>query len=128
MVFVRGNEIDPEIFVKIFNSTYFKTGISENKGPKIVNDDYTASFSLTNMAKDLDLAVRTASISGLTLPATASAHAVYRASEAFGLSKKDYTSVASFLLKTKWPQYVWKGWKVKRLFCVSLDAEPSRSG
>jgi 3-hydroxyisobutyrate dehydrogenase len=99
LVFVRGNEIDPEIFVKIFNSTYFKTGISENKGPKIVNDDYTASFSLTNMAKDLDLAVRTASISGLTLPATASAHTVYRASEAFGLSKKDYTSVASFLLK-----------------------------
>jgi 3-hydroxyisobutyrate dehydrogenase len=99
LVFVRGNEIDPEIFVKIFNSTYFRTGISENKGPKIVNDDYTASFSLTNMAKDLDLAVRTASISGITLPATASAHAVYRASEAFGLSKKDYTSVASFLLK-----------------------------
>jgi 3-hydroxyisobutyrate dehydrogenase len=99
LVFVRGNEIDPAIFVKIFNSTYFKTGISENKGPKIVNDDYTASFSLTNMVKDLDLAVRTASTSGLTLPATASAQAVYKASEVLGLFKEDYTSVASFLLK-----------------------------
>ena len=99
LVFVRGNEIDPAIFVKIFNSTYFKTGISENKGPKIVNDDYTASFSLTNMVKDLDLAVRTASTSGLTLPATASAQAVYKASGALGLFKEDYTSVASFLLK-----------------------------
>ena len=99
LVFVRGNEIDPAIFVKIFNSTYFKTGISENKGPKIVNDDYTASFSLTNMVKDLNLAVRTASTSGLTLPATASAQAVYKASEALGLFKEDYTSVASFLLK-----------------------------
>ena len=99
LVFVRGNEIDPDIFVKIFNSTYFKTGISENKGPKIVNDDYTASFCLKNMVKDLGLAVRTASISGLTLPTTASAQAVYRASEAFGLSDRDYTSVASFLLK-----------------------------
>jgi 3-hydroxyisobutyrate dehydrogenase-like beta-hydroxyacid dehydrogenase len=52
-----------------------------------------------NMVKDLNLALRTGHNSGLVLPATASAHAVYRASEAFGLSNKDYTSVASFLLK-----------------------------
>jgi 3-hydroxyisobutyrate dehydrogenase len=39
LVFVKGNKIDPNIFVKIFNCTYFKTGISENKGPKIANDD-----------------------------------------------------------------------------------------
>src|ERR687896_2306521 len=34
LVFVKGNNIDPNIFVKIFNCTYFKTGISENKGSK----------------------------------------------------------------------------------------------
>jgi 3-hydroxyisobutyrate dehydrogenase len=99
MVFARGTGVDTGTFVKILNSTYFKTGISENKGPRIVNDDYTASFYLTNMVKDLDLALRTAYTSGLTLPTTASAEAVYRASEAFGLSMKDYTSVASYLLK-----------------------------
>ena len=99
LVFVKGNNIDPKIFVKIFNSTYFKTGISENKGPKIANDDYTTSFHLMNMVKDLNLALRTAHNSGLILPTTTSAHAVYRASEAFGLSNMDYTSVASFLLK-----------------------------
>ena len=99
LVFVKGNNIDPNIFVKIFNSTYFKTGISENKGPKIANDDYTISFHLMNMVKDLNLALRTAHNSGLVLPATASAHAVYRASEVFDLSNMDYTSVASFLLK-----------------------------
>jgi 3-hydroxyisobutyrate dehydrogenase len=99
LVFVKGNNIDPKIFVKIFNSTYFKTGISENKGPKIANDDYTTSFHLMNMVKDLNLALRTAHNSGLILPTSTSAHAVYRASEAFGLSNMDYTSVASFLLK-----------------------------
>ena len=99
MVFARGTGVDTGTFVKILNSTYFKTGISEKKGPRIVNDDYTASFYLTNMVKDLDLALRTAYTSGLTLPTTASAEAVYRASEAFGLSMKDYTSVASYLLK-----------------------------
>ena len=52
-----------------------------------------------NMVKDLDLAMRTAYTSGLTLPITFSAEAVYRASEAFGLSTMDYTSVASYLSK-----------------------------
>ena len=99
LVFVKGNNIDPNIFVKILNSSYFKTGISENKGPKIVNDDYTASFHLRNMVKDLNLALCTAHNSGLILPTTASAHAVYRASDVFGLSNMDYTSVASLLLK-----------------------------
>jgi len=99
MVFARGTGVDTGTFVKILNSTYFKTGISEKKEPRIVNDDYTASFYLTNMVKDLDLALRTAYTSGLTLPTTASAEAVYRASEAFGLSMKDYTSVAYYLLK-----------------------------
>jgi 3-hydroxyisobutyrate dehydrogenase len=99
LVFVKGNNIDPNIFVKILNSTYFKTGISENKGPKIANDDYTTSFHLMNMVKDLNLALCTAHNSSLVLPTTASAHALYKATEVFGLSNMDYTSVASFLLK-----------------------------
>ncbi len=99
LVFAKGTGIDTGTFVEILNSTYFKTGISERKGPRIVNDEYTASFYLTNMVKDLDLALRTAYSSGLTLPTTATAEALYRASEAFGLSMKDYTSVASYILK-----------------------------
>lgn len=99
LVFARGSGVDTSAFVKILNSTYFRTGISENKGPRIANDDYTATFYLMNMVKDLDLALRTAYSSGLSLPGTASAETVYRASEALGLSMKDYTSVASFLLK-----------------------------
>ena len=99
LVFARGNGIDTGTFVKILNSTYFKTGISEKKGPRIINDDYTPSFYLMNMVKDLDLAMQTAYTSGLTLPVTASAQAVYKASDSFGLSMRDYTSVASYLLK-----------------------------
>jgi 3-hydroxyisobutyrate dehydrogenase len=98
LVLVRGNNIDPNIFVRILNSTYFKTGISENKGPKITHDEYPASFSLDNMVKDLNLALRTAQNSGLTLPTTASAQAVYRATQVIGFSDMDYTSVALFLL------------------------------
>ena len=98
LVLVRGKNIDPDIFIRIINSTYFKTGISENKGSKIIHDEYSASFSITNMVKDLNLALRTAQDSGLTLPTTASAHAIYKATQLFGLSNMDYTSVALFLL------------------------------
>jgi 3-hydroxyisobutyrate dehydrogenase len=98
LIFVKGNKIDPNLFIRIFNSTYFKTGISENKGPKIVNDQYAPSFYLMNMVKDLNLALRTVHNSDLTLPTIASAQGVYRAAEIFGLSNMDYTSVASFLL------------------------------
>jgi 3-hydroxyisobutyrate dehydrogenase len=98
LVLVRGKNIDPNIFIRIINSTYFKTGISENKGTKITHDEYPASFSLTNMVKDLDLALQTAQNSGLTLPTTASAHTIYRTTQLFGLSNMDYTSVALFLL------------------------------
>ncbi|HKR57522.1 MAG TPA: NAD(P)-dependent oxidoreductase [Candidatus Nitrosopolaris sp.] len=99
LVFARGTGVDTGTFIKVLNSTYFKTGISERKGPSIVNDDYNTSFHLMNMVKDLDLALRTAYGSGITLPITAATEAVYRASEAFGLSTMDYTSVASYLLK-----------------------------
>jgi 3-hydroxyisobutyrate dehydrogenase-like beta-hydroxyacid dehydrogenase len=39
-----------------------------------------------NMVKDLDLAMDTACRNGLTLPLTAAAQAVYKASDSFGLS------------------------------------------
>jgi integrase len=99
LAFVKGTGLDPDIFLKILNSTYFRTGLSENKGPKIINDEYAPSFSLANMTKDLKLTLQTAYNSGLTLPTTSSSHAIYKASEAAGLSKLDYTSVASFILR-----------------------------
>jgi 3-hydroxyisobutyrate dehydrogenase len=99
LAFVKGAGLDPDIFIKILNSTYFRTGMSENKGPKIIHDEYSPSFSVANMTKDLKLALQTAYSSGLTLPATASSHAIFKSSEALGLSNLDYTSVASFILR-----------------------------
>jgi 3-hydroxyisobutyrate dehydrogenase-like beta-hydroxyacid dehydrogenase len=51
------------------------------------------------MTKDLKLTLQTAYNSGLTLPTTASSHAICKVSEAEELSKLDYTSVASFILR-----------------------------
>ena len=105
---MKGTGLNPDIFLKILNSTYFRTGVSENKGPKIINDGYAPSFSLANMTKNLKLTLQTAYNSGLTLPTTASSHAIYKASEAAGLSKLDYTSVSFFHIKAKWYSSLWQ--------------------
>ena len=45
---------DPEIFLKILNSTYFKTGMSEGKAYKMIKGSYEPTFTLANLKKDLD--------------------------------------------------------------------------
>jgi 3-hydroxyisobutyrate dehydrogenase len=96
---VRGSGIDPSIFVQVLNSTYFKTGLSERKGPKMVKNDFTPSFHLKNMLKDLELATGTAQAAGITLPQTALAQQIFRAANNSGFSDQDYTSICAFLAK-----------------------------
>jgi 3-hydroxyisobutyrate dehydrogenase-like beta-hydroxyacid dehydrogenase len=94
---VKASGIDPTIFVQILNSTYFKTGLSEKKGPRMVKNDFTPSFHLKNMLKDLDLASATAQAAGITLPQTALAQQIFRAANNSGFSDQDYTSICAFL-------------------------------
>ena len=96
---VRGCGIDPSIFVQVLNSTYFKTGLSEKKGPKMVKNDFTPSFHLKNMLKDLDLATGTAQAAGVAIPQTALAQQIFRAACNSGFSDQDYTSICAFLAK-----------------------------
>ena len=96
---VRGSGIDPAIFVQILNLTYFKTGLSEKKGLKMVKNDFAPSFHLKNMLKDLELANGTAQAAGIALPQTALAQQIYRAANNSGFSDQDYTSICAFLSK-----------------------------
>jgi 3-hydroxyisobutyrate dehydrogenase len=96
---VRSAGIDPSIFIEILNSTYFKTGLSEKKGPKMVKNDFSPTFHLKNMLKDLELATSTAQETGITLPQTALAQQIFRAANNMGFSDQDYTSVCAFLAK-----------------------------
>jgi 3-hydroxyisobutyrate dehydrogenase len=95
----RGCGIDPAMFVQILNSTYFKTGLSEKKGPKMVKNDFTPSFHLKNMLKDLELANATAQAASITLPQTMLAQQVFTTANNSGFSDQDYTSVCAFLAK-----------------------------
>ena len=99
MTLVKRAGIDPSIFIKILNSTYFKTGLSEIKAPKMIKKDFSPSFHLKNMLKDLELATTTAQLNGLTLPQTALAEQMFRAANNIGFSEQDYTAIYAFLAK-----------------------------
>ena len=96
---VKRSGIDPEIFIKVLNSTYFKTGLSEIKGPKMVNNNFEPSFHLKNMLKDLELIVSTAQFTGVSLPLAAIAEQIYRAANNSGFSDYDYTAILAFMEK-----------------------------
>ena len=99
MTLVKRAGIDPSIFIKILNSTYFKTGLSEIKAPKMIKKEFSPSFHLKNMLKDLELATTTAQLNGLTLPQTALAEQMFRAANNIGFSEQDYTAIYAFLAK-----------------------------
>jgi 3-hydroxyisobutyrate dehydrogenase len=96
---VKACGIDPAIFIKILNSTYFKTGLSEIKGPKMVNNSFDPSFHLKNMLKDLELVVTTAQYTGISMPLTAVAQQIYQAADNSGFSEYDYTAILAFMQK-----------------------------
>ncbi|MCI0563150.1 MAG: NAD(P)-dependent oxidoreductase [Nitrososphaera sp.] len=96
---VKSSGIDPSLFIKILNSTYFRTGLSEKKGPKMVRGEFDPSFHMKNMLKDLELASDTAQAQKITLPQTSLAQQMYRAASNSGYSEMDYTAICAFLAK-----------------------------
>jgi 3-hydroxyisobutyrate dehydrogenase len=93
----RGASIDPEIFLKILNSTYFKTGMSESKAYKMIKDSFEPTFTLSNLKKDLDTINQAAEAFGLSLPMAKKANEVYRMAEDAGFGGIDYTGILAYL-------------------------------
>ena len=63
------------------NSTYFKTGMSENKAYKMIQDEFDATFTLANLRKDISTITDTAKSFGVKLPMIKKAEEIYN--EAF---------------------------------------------
>ena len=89
--------LDPKLFLDILNSTYFKTGMSVLKGPKMINGNFEPSFTLKMMKKDLDTINTTAKEFGTTLPMTTLANEIYQNAIANGLGELDYTGILAFI-------------------------------
>lgn len=95
----RGAGLDPEVFLQILNSTYFKTGMSVNKGPKMIKDDFSPTFTLKMMQKDLEIISQAAEKFNLSLPMASLANKVYKDAVNSGLGELDYTGILAFVNK-----------------------------
>ena len=97
LVFVKKSNTDPSIFLEILNSTYFKTGLSEIKGPKMIKDNFTPKFYLKNMLKDIQLLNQCAKNNGASLTFSSLAEQFYRIAANRGYSELDYTAILKLL-------------------------------
>lgn len=90
--------IDPNLYLKILNLTKLKTGISERKGHMMVSNDYSPSFYLKNMLKDIDLVMEISHNLGLILPMTSMSQQLFRAANKQDNRKEmDYSVIYAFL-------------------------------
>ena len=90
---------DPEIFLKVLNSTYFKTGMSEGKAYKMINDSVKPTFTLANLKKDLDTINDTAESFDAELPMAKIARKIYADATDAGFGDIDYTGIISYIRK-----------------------------
>ena len=95
----RGANVDPKIFLEILNSTYFKTGMSENKAYKMIQDKFDATFTLKNLKKDINTISETSKSFGLELPMTKKAEEVYENAVKEGFGDLDYTGILEYIKK-----------------------------
>ncbi|MDH3385259.1 MAG: NAD(P)-dependent oxidoreductase [Nitrosopumilus sp.] len=95
----RGMNINPETFLEILNSTYFKTGMSENKAFKMIQDNFEPTFTLENLKKDINTISQASKSLGLELPMTKKAEEVYENAVKEGFGKLDYTGILAYLKK-----------------------------
>jgi 3-hydroxyisobutyrate dehydrogenase len=97
----RGANVDPEIFLKILNSTYFKTGMSENKAYKMIKGSFEPTFTLTNLKKDLDTINEAAKAFGVNLPISAKANEIFQKAVDSGFGDLDYTAILAYIKQLK---------------------------
>jgi len=89
--------VDPKIFLEVLNSTYFKTGMSENKAFKMIEGNYDATFTLANLKKDITTITNTAKDLGIELPMISKAEEIYKNAINEGLGDLDYTGIIEYI-------------------------------
>jgi 3-hydroxyisobutyrate dehydrogenase len=93
IVFIKKSKINPSNFLEILNSTHFKTGLSDIKGPKMIKNNFEPKFYLKNMLKDIELLNECACHNGASLSFSSLAEQYYRVAVNRGYSELDYTAI-----------------------------------
>jgi len=93
IIFIKKSKTDPAVFLDILNSTYFKTGLSEVKGPKMIRNNFEPKFFLKNMLKDVQLLNECAKRNNASLSFSSLAEQYFRMAVNRGYSELDYTAI-----------------------------------
>ena len=96
---VKKSNVDPKIFLEVLNSTYFKTGMSENKAFKMIEGNHDATFTLANLKKDITTMTNAAMNLGIELPMISKAEEIYENAIKEGLGDLDYTGIIQHIKK-----------------------------
>lgn len=99
IILAKKSGLDPTKFLEVLNSTYFKTGMSVNKGPKMIKGSFEPSFFLKMMQKDLAEINYTARQVRVEIPFSKLANKIYRKAVRTGLGDLDYTGILLYLEK-----------------------------
>jgi 3-hydroxyisobutyrate dehydrogenase-like beta-hydroxyacid dehydrogenase len=86
--------------VEVLQASMGRSGLLDVKAQNVLKNDYTPSFPLRLMLKDLGLALDLAKQVGVTLPATAAAHDTYAQVKNAAKEDLDYSGVMTFWKKT----------------------------
>jgi len=101
IILAKKSGLDPMTFLDVLNSTYFKTGMSVNKGPKMAKGNFEPSFFLKMMQKDLDEIDYTARKFGANMPVSRLANKIYKKAIKKGFGDIDYTGILAYLEDSK---------------------------
>jgi 3-hydroxyisobutyrate dehydrogenase-like beta-hydroxyacid dehydrogenase len=93
---VQGAGLEGERLIEVLQASMARAAVLDVKAPMILEGNYTPSFPLRLMHKDLGLALELANQLGVSLPATAAAREIYNAVKGATREDVDYAAVAKF--------------------------------
>ena len=87
--------LEPTKTLEVINNSIMKTYISEMKGLKVINHDWSTAFSLNLMSKDLELVEETANMVRAPIPITNIIKQIYDSCISNGKGEMDFSIVAT---------------------------------
>jgi 3-hydroxyisobutyrate dehydrogenase-like beta-hydroxyacid dehydrogenase len=96
---VTSSGVEPTKLLEVLQSSMGRAPVLDVKAPVILKRDFTPSFPLRLMHKDIRLAMELAKENGIELPAGTAAYQAYSAVKAAAKSDVDYAAIASYWKK-----------------------------
>ena len=99
LALVTGAGFSGEKLVEVMQASMARSGVLDVKAPVMLNGDYTPSFPLRLMHKDMSLALELGNQLGIPLPATAAAREIYNSVKGSCKEDLDYAAVFKYWKK-----------------------------